>query len=256
VKKAVFSFSAILILFFQSGLQAQLPHGIVVESSRVADMLTGGSLTASSANTLGGWGHFSLGGVVSVSRPRLPGTIVTASSVSALFRIGVFEGMRLGPGVHGVGSVDLYLRTGRLIAEGVNSENTALLGGGIRVGILRNSILTPAVSLSVGYHSSGKMPLSNVLGYQLLPFGELEFSSLALRIDLSKNLFRFTPMAGVGVNRNRIRQLLVGSELEVRETEAVYYGGVEWNFLLFRLGIELGSTGGDSFGSLGARFAL
>jgi len=248
-----------VLLFFPiiiwGDLRAQALPLEAGQSSWLAGILCGGNLTSSNANTLGGWGHFSLGAKAALAHPSIMGTAVTAKGFSATFRTGVYSGLNLGPAMHGFGSVDLYLEAGGLFANGRISEDAGIWGTGARIGFLRNSIMTPAVSLSVGYHSLGKMALGSVASSQFPVSQKNDLSTLALRVDVSKNFFWFTPGAGIGLNRNSLTHSLDRAEFEVKETESVYYAGVELNFLIFRLGLELGRTGGETFGSLGLRVA-
>ncbi len=256
MKKIALFLSLLCILSFQHIAIAQLPEIRVSESAWLGGLIAGGNASLSSANTLGGWGHFSFGVSGALSRPSMLGNTATASSVSALLRIGAFKGLRLGPGVHGLGSLDLFLRLGRVNLNGLNSERSNIWGTGARIGILRNSIITPAVSVSVGYHSMGKMPFGSVWSHAIPATQEAEFSTTSFRIDVSKNLFVVTPIAGIGANRNRHTYWSGGIKVKQTKSESVFYGGVEWNFLLLKLGLEVGRTGGDTFGTMELRLAL
>ena len=249
--------SLLLITFLASG--AARPQSSSLSASRsgwIAGVTNSGNITASNANTLGGWGHFSLGVDASLAHPKVAGTPVTASAVSATLCTGILKGRNLGPVVHGLGSLDFYFKTGRLTVNGRNSESSGLWGTGVRLGVLRNSIITPAVSLSLGYNSSGEMPLERALSYGIISSPKSNFSSLALRLDVSKNFFWLTPFAGVGINRNRMEQKIGSVRAETKATENIGYAGVEWNLFLFRIGLELGRTGEELFGSLGVRLAI
>ena len=216
----------------------------------------GGSLTGSSANTLGGLGHFSVCLSAGLVRPSLIGADYTAGAVSGILSLGILEGTDFGPAVHGVGSLDVYVRAGSMYLNAVHSTNADLIGAGVRLGILRNSILAPAVSVSLGYQKTGDLTMRLGPASQALLNPEAEISTTAFRIEASKNLFVITPYAGVGVNRNKAKISVAGVKIEGSENDAVYYGGVEWNILLLRLGLEVGHTGEDTFATLGARITL
>jgi len=256
MKKFSFLFSVLCVFIFQQTAPAQYPDIRISQSSWLSGLIAGGNTSVSSANTLGGWGHFSFGVSGALSRPSILGKTATASSVSALLRVGAFKGFRLAPGVHGLGSLDLFLRLGRVNLNGLISEHANTWGTGVRIGVLRNSILVPAVSVSASYHSMGKMPFGSVWTQAIPASEETEFSTSAFRIDVSKNLVVITPVAGVGVNRNRRAHWINGKKVEQKGSESVIYGGVEWNLLVLRLGLEVGCTGGNTFGAAGLRLVL
>jgi hypothetical protein len=256
MKKISFLLSVLCVFSFQHIATAQLPEIRISESTWLAGLIAGGNTSLSSANTLGGWGHFSFGVSGALSRPSIFDNTATASSLSALLRVGAFKGFRLTPGIHGLGSLDLFLRLGRVNLNGLISEHANTWGTGARIGVLRNSIIAPAVSVSVGYHSMGKMPFGSVWTHAIPSSEETEFSTTSFRIDVSKNLVVITPLAGIGVNRNRRAYWADGTKVEQTESESVFYGGVEWNLLVLRLGLEVGRTGGNTFGTAGMRLVL
>ena len=248
---------------------------LTADGATLGLLISGCNLTASSANTLGGRGHFSIGVSGTLSHPSFRVGSVSSGSLAAILRVGVLEGVNLGPSVHGLGSMDLYLRLGTLITNGRESANVNIWGLGTRIGILRNSILSPAVSISAGYHRTGNFGLAKVIHGTHPGPQDADVSTWSLRCELSKNLFFLTPVAGVGLNRNRIKStrtvIPTGSGpsglnpninyfdpqgFEVIRKDLIYYAGVEWNFFLMRLGLELGRTGGETFGGLGLRVAI
>jgi len=270
---------ATVTLLAARSLQGQLiiDPGIdlATDGATLGVLLSGGNLTASSANTLGGWGHISLGISGALSHPSFRIGNVSSGSVAGILRTGVLEGLDLGPIVHGLGSTDIYLRLGTLITNGRQSSGVPFWGLGTRIGILRNSILSPAVSLSAGYHKTGKFGLAAVIYGPHPGPREAEVSTWSLRCDISKNFFFLTPVAGIGLNHNSIKSTDSGIRyqggppgqnpftkyfapegFEATGSDLVYYAGVEWNFFLMRLGLELGRTGGETFGGLGLRLAI
>ena len=256
MKKISLLLSILCVFLFQQTASAQFPDISVEQSSWLSGLITGGNTSVSSANTLGGWGHFSFGVSGALSRPSILGKKATASSVSALLRLGAFKGFSLAPGIYGLGSLDLFLRLGRVNLNGLISAHAYTWGNGARIGILRNSLVVPAVSVSASYHSMGQMPFGSALIGMMPVILETELSTTSFRVDVSKNLFVITPMAGVGVNRNRRAYWPNGAKVERTESESVIYCGVEWNFLLLKLGLEVGRTGGNTFGTAGLRLAL
>jgi hypothetical protein len=244
----------ILTLIFTAGLWAQTVSDREYQSWFGA-IAAGGSTVGASANTLGGLGHFSLGLNGTYVRPDLEGDDFNAAGYSAILRLGLLEGAFMGPGLHGIGSVDVYLKAGQMFANALESTDVGHVGGGVRIGILRNSITSPALSVTVGYHKTGNLKVIKTPLDQLNP-PDVEVSTWAIRADISKNLFVVTPYAGLGVNTSDVDVSGSGVNWNGDETEGVFYGGVEWNIMLLHLGVEIGKTGGELYGTLGGRFAL
>ncbi|MFH1068081.1 MAG: hypothetical protein V1794_00545 [Candidatus Glassbacteria bacterium] len=215
----------------------------------------GGSVTGASANTLGGLGHFSVGLTGTLTRPDIGILTASAGSASGVLRLGVLSGSTLGPGIQGIGSLDVYFKAGQMFVNAETPSNAGHLGGGIVLGLLRNSIISPAVSLTLGWHKTASLDVTaSSLDFDIF---KAEVSTFVFRAEVSKNLFVVTPYAGLGANRNnaKLRRILeLGTERT--ETDAVYYAGIEWNILLLRIGIELGRTGDQTYGTLGTRLTL
>jgi len=234
-----------LMLFF-SGLRAATN-----DNAWLGGLMTGGSLTSSSANTLGGLGHFSAGLSGSVSTDPYGTLSISTGSVSGVLALGILEGSSLGPAVHGLLSVDAFVRAGKLEVNGAGSDGAGFWGVGGRVGIIRNSILTPAVSVSFAHHETGEIGLAGrIFGSTLALPTDLSVNSF--RVDVSKNLFVFTPYGGIGTNS--VTEKRKGTTVtELKSTESVIYGGMEWNILVLRLGLEVQRTAGETIGSANIR---
>lgn len=243
---------AVMMVFSAASLNAQtLYEGY---SSWFGALAAGGSPVSAGANTLGPIGHFSVGVDGTFVRPEIENNDFSAGSYSAIVRLGVLEGRTLGPGLHGIGSVDFYLKAGQMFLNAERPTDVGHIGGGVRIGILRNSITSPALSVSVGYHStSGLKVFTNPVDI-LAP--EVEMSLWAFRADISKNLFFVTPYAGVGFNSSDLEVTDSGATWRGDDTESVFYGGLEWNILLLHLGLEIGRSGEETYGTVGARIAL
>ena len=76
---------------------------LTADGATLGLLISGCNLTASSANTLGGRGHFSVGVSGALSHPSFRVGSVSSGSLAALLRVGVLEGVNLGPSVHGLG---------------------------------------------------------------------------------------------------------------------------------------------------------
>ncbi len=157
---------------------------------------------------------------------------IAAPSLSGTVTIGLFPGASLAPTIGGIGSVDLlgtvsWLPLRALGRSEFRSRSADLSwGGGLRLGILRESFTMPGASLSVMYHGLGtvrlgeicsvRVPTSTVdgAGYSLeegqcaeaedsSDLGELAFdlSAWSTRAAVSKHLLGLGLSAGVGYDR-------------------------------------------------------
>ncbi|CAN5771222.1 hypothetical protein BH23GEM8_BH23GEM8_23710 [soil metagenome] len=104
------------------------------------------------------------GGVRDLSRT----TGLLAPALSGTVSVGVFPGIDATPLVGGIGAIDLLgsatwlpLRLAGISGIGANSANTSL-GGGVRVGLLRESFQVPGVSASVVYRRLGQVAYGEV----------------------------------------------------------------------------------------------
>ncbi|MBW7996979.1 MAG: hypothetical protein FVQ81_10520 [Candidatus Glassbacteria bacterium] len=242
----------LLVFLSAEGVRAQTKYE--GSSGWFGALSAGGNIVSASANTLGGLGHFSLGVDGTYLRPDVDSDEFNAGSYSAVLRLGILEGTTLGPGIHGVGSLDVYFKAGQMFLNGEVPTDVAHVGGGVRLGILRNSINAPAISVTAGYHKTGGLKIIALPTDLLAP--DIEFSTWALRADISKNLFVVTPYAGIGVNISAIEVSDTGANWSRDESEGVFYGGLEWNLLVLHLGIEIGKSGGEVYGKLGGRLTL
>jgi hypothetical protein len=159
--------------------------------------------------------------------PEIEGTIsVPAASVGANAAIGLTQGFTLGPTVGGFGAIDLlgsatWLPFRAFDVEGFGDDAAQFaFGGGVRIGLLRESFVTPGVSVSVTYHNLGTVTFGEVCpggveadGFEPVGFtdgvcagaeqgdvGEFEFdlSGLSYRGVVSKRLMGLGLAAGVG----------------------------------------------------------
>lgn len=99
----------------------------------------------------------------------LHSTIETpAPALSGTISVGVFPGLNFAPTVGGVVSVDLlasasWLPLSAFEVEGFGGETSNLAyGGGVKIGLLRESFMTPGVSLSVMYRGLGEVRYGDV----------------------------------------------------------------------------------------------
>ncbi len=252
MKKSAKFAVVILALFTAAGAHAKDEYSHT--ASWFGALSAGGNVVSASANTLGGLGRFSFGVNGTYIRPDVATDEFNAGGYSAVLRLGILKGTTLGPGLHGIGSLDFYVKAGQMFLNGEVPTNAAHVGGGVRLGILRNSINSPAISVTAGYHKTGGLKIVR-LGIDMFT-PEVKISTWAFRADISKNLFVITPYAGLGVNISSIDVTGSGVTWDGDKTQSVYYGGLEWNLMILHLGLEIGRSGREAYGTLGARISM
>ncbi len=166
-----------------------------------------------------------------------------APSLSGTATVGVFRGMDVAPTIGGLGALDLVASATwvpfRLLESDDVRPGSADIswGGGVRVGLLRESFTLPGASISVMYHRLGSVDYGEICpdrlaasttdgqGYTLEQgacvstqpgsgergdLGELHFdlSSWSTRVVVSKHILGLGLAAGVGYDR-------ISSDLEV-----------------------------------------
>lgn len=156
---------------------------------------------------------------------------IAAPSLSGTATVGVFPGISIAPTIGGIGAVDLLGSASWLPLRSAGSDDfqpgtaDVSYGGGVRVGILRESFLTPGASVSLMYHRLGTVAYGHVCprgvegpethgdGYTLTgglcdptgsgDAGEFSFdlTSWSVRAAVSKHLLGLGLAAGVGYDR-------------------------------------------------------
>lgn len=92
---------------------------------------------------------------------------IPAPALSGTVSVGVFPGVSLLPTVGGVGAVDLLGTASWLPLSAAGSgfeagRDNLAYGGGVRVGLLRESFLTPGISVSLMHRRLGTVQYGNV----------------------------------------------------------------------------------------------
>jgi hypothetical protein len=154
---------------------------------------------------------------------------IPAPALSATGTVGVYPGVSVLPGVGGIGAIDLMgtatwlpLRLVGVEGVGEGTSSTAF-GGGVRLGLLRESFLVPGVSASLMYRRLGTIEYGDVcpapaqsqtqqrggatIEYGSCPAGgdpgefSFDLSNWSTRFAASKRLFGLGVAGGVGYDR-------------------------------------------------------
>ena len=145
------------------------------------------------------------GGVqpVGVPDPTRPNGADEASSWTPLIQaglgLGIFDGFQLLPTVGGFLSLDVVGHgSSLLLSEGSGFDGRVdVLSAGARVGLLRESFTLPGVSVSVVRRFSGSVRLGDSAAGDPSQI-TVDPSVTSLRVSVSKDLFAFGVLAGVG----------------------------------------------------------
>ncbi|MDB4952034.1 MAG: hypothetical protein JWM27_4683 [Gemmatimonadetes bacterium] len=141
-------------------------------------------------------------------------------TVGATVTVGVFPGVSIAPTLGGVGAIDL-MGTATLLplglAKGFDGASAVSWGGGVRVGLLRESFTMPGVSATVTYRklptvrfgsvcpdgTAGVGPTETCAGGGNAGEARFDLGDLSTRLAVSKRLLAIGFAAGVGYDRFR-----------------------------------------------------
>ncbi len=117
--------------------------------------------------------------------------------------IGLFNGVSFGPMIGGVGSLDLlgsvsFIPAVSPIDSIIGLEEDILnFGVGARIGILKQGLVMPGVSVSAMYRTMGEVTFGNLTDPDPAAFST-DLSVISLRAGVSKGLLMFDLAAGAG----------------------------------------------------------
>jgi len=218
----------------------------------------------SSANTRGKFPHITIGigyssnSVHNVSNPTdTNGTSKISGNYPTLTLradIGISPGIKFAPMIGGFGSIDILYRRGILLlphitAFHIMSDNFYFNTFGIRFGILRNSPITPAISLNyrhsttrIGFKFAG--PDSGYRGY-LSPKAQSVF------LSISKKFVAIIPYFGIGMDMVSANGEYNnwGTDKSFGENTPKVFGGMQLSLPVLNFNFEGGTTiSGKYFG--------
>jgi hypothetical protein len=257
---------------------------------QISTALAGGAATIGQGGVLGGFPHWTLGVRATAVRGAFPkldnvgfrtdGQVKTDFAVEKQFvpmatidgSLGIFKGVPLG--VTRVGGIDAILTATYVPSAPEGGDVTVALpggstkfGGGVRVGLLQESILVPGVSFT---YVQRALPTINVTAVSTVTAsgttqpGAAVIDGLSLktkgwRLSASKSFLAFGLQAGVGqdkydnsasyaVSVGAVQPASAPAPQPVRNslTRTNIYAGLSFNFFIGRLVAEVGQASGGS----------
>ena len=179
----------------------------------------------------------------------------TAGAFTFEGRVGLFKGKPIALTVGGLGSIDLLLRLAFYpMGEEDSTYFVPLLGIGVKVGLLRESLITPAVSITGQFTGSSVFELADTTSET---YAEFKMKVLSLRADVSKNFLIASPYVGFGFNVNSLGADIWWNYGTSRDTYAVspfalkLYGGFHKQIFVVGLNVEGGLSGETFYWALG-----
>jgi len=254
------------------GISEERVRSAVDDAARgLGQAVAGGSPLTAPAGTTGGLGHFmvTLGAAVTrveIEDPQQPvGTVdFFLPTVGVSAAVGILEGVDSGGAIDGLGAVDLMGRVGLVTARDriEDAEKRYMLG--VRLGILRESAIVPAVSVSLARSWTSE-----------IVYGEPDEASFrgdvavtSVRAEISKSLLLVSPYAGAGIDRTRIDASYsipadlstVGEEIrgsfDPSSSHRTLYAGIDLSLLLLTASIEAGAYDGGAYAAIAVRAGL
>ena len=233
--------------------------------------VAGGSPLTAPAGTTGGAGHFLVSAGLGVTRVEIEDPQRSAGTVDFLLpsagvraAVGVTDGVAPGGAFGGLGALDVLGRAGVLAARDRIEDATSVYGLGVRVGILRETALSPAASVSLSRTWTEEIAYGDTDEVSFR--GDVAVTSL--RADLSKGFVFLSPYVGAGIDRTRIEadyfipaglstsdQQIAGS-IEPSSSHETFYAGIDLSLLLLTASVEAGVYDGGAFAAVALRAGL
>jgi hypothetical protein len=251
-------------------ISEQRVRAAVEDAARgLGQTVAGGSPMTAPAGTTGGLGHFLASVGVGVTRveiedpQRSSGTAdFFLPTAGVRLAVGITDGIGVGGG--GLGSVDLLGQVGILTARDRIEDAANVYGLGVRVGLLGESPLTPAASIS--FERAWTEEIAFGEPDEISFRGDVDVTSV--RADLSKEFLLVSPYVGIGLDRTRIDasysipaelstsgQDIEGS-IDPSSTHQTLYAGIDLSLLLLTASVEGGVYDGGAFAAVAIRAGL
>lgn len=131
--------------------------------------------------------------------PAMGTTNVPVGSLQGDLVVGLFNGFSAGPALGGLGSIDLLGSVSFVpaVEETGLAEDIVNWGVGARIGIIKQGLVMPGVSVSGMYRSMGDVSFGSVEDGDPAEFGT-DLSTVSLRAGVSKGILAFDLAAGAG----------------------------------------------------------
>ena len=254
------------------GISEERVRAAIDDGARgLGQSVAGGSPMTGPAGTTGGLGHFLVSAAidatsVEIEDPQRPaGTVdFLLPGVGVRGAIGISDGIAPGTAVGGFGAVDVLGRVGWLAARDEIEDVSTVYGLGVRVGLLGETALAPALSVSLARAWTGEIAYGEPDEVSFR--GDVAVTSF--RADLSKSLVFLSPYVGAGFDRTRIEadyaipsglstsgQAVAGS-IDPSSTHTTVYAGLDFSLLLLTASVEGGVHDGGAFAAIALRAGL
>jgi hypothetical protein len=253
-------------------ISEQRVRAAVEDAARgLGQSVAGGSPMTAPASTTGGLGHFLASVGIGVTRvdiedpQRESGTVdFLLPTAGARIAVGLTSGLASAGAIGGAGSVDVLGRLGVVTARDEIEDASKLYGIGVRVGVLGETPLTPAVSVALEQAWTEEI----VYGEEDEVSFRGDVAVTSLRADISKDLVLLSPYAGAGIDRTRIDASYVIPEelstvgadfrgsVDPASTHHVFYVGTDLSLLLLTASVEGGVYDGGAFAAFAIRAGL
>lgn len=133
----------------------------------------------------------------------MPTTGIPLTALQGDVVVGVFNGFSLGPAASGLGAVDLlgsvsFIPAIQQVEDAIGlKEDIVNIGFGARVGILKQGLILPGVSVSAMYRTMSEVTFGDLQNPAPVAFAS-DLSVLSLRAGVSKGIATFDFAAGAG----------------------------------------------------------
>lgn len=254
------------------GISEQRIRAAIDDAARgLGQAVAGGSPLIAPAGTTGGLGRFLVSVGVSVTRvdiedpQRSSGTtdfFLPTAGISAA--VGILDGVDSGGAIGGLGSVDVMGRVGLITARDEIEESEKRYMVGARLGLLRESAILPAVSVSLARSWTDEISYGEPDDASFR--GEIAVTSV--RAEIAKRFLLVAPYAGAGIDRTRIEASYsipaglstsgqeVSGSIEPSSSHHTVYGGLDLSLLALTASVEAGIYDGGGYAAVAVRTGL